>query len=43
MGQKDMDIYEILKGVPVGTKLYTPMCGKVAFTYLASSKETDRD
>ena len=40
MGQKDMDIYEILKGVPVGTKLYTPMCGKVAFTYLASSKET---
>ena len=35
-----MDIYEILKGVPVGTKLYTPMCGKVAFTYLASSKET---
>ncbi len=35
-----MDIYEILKGVPAGTKLYTPMCGKVAFTYLASSKET---
>ena len=40
MGQKDMDIYEILKGVPAGTELYTPMCGKVAFTYLASSKET---
>lgn len=39
MGQKDMDIYEILKGVPAGTELYTPMCGKVAFTYLASSKE----
>lgn len=35
-----MDIYEILKGVPAGTELYTPMCGKVAFTYLASSKET---
>ena len=34
-----MDIYEILKGVPAGTELYTPMCGKVAFTYLASSKE----
>lgn len=34
-----MDIYEILKGVPAGTELYTPMCGKVALTYLASSKE----
>ena len=40
MGQKDFDIYEILKGAPVGTQLYTPMCGKVAFAYLASSKET---
>lgn len=40
MEQKDIDIYEILKGVPAGTELYTPMCGKVAFTYLASSKET---
>lgn len=40
MEQKDFDIYEILKGVPAGTELYTPMCGKVAFTYLASSKET---
>lgn len=39
MEHKDFDIYEILKGVPVGTKLYTPMCGNVAFTYLASSKE----
>ena len=37
MEQKDFDIYEILKGVPVGTKLYTPLCGKVAFTYLATS------
>lgn len=42
MGQKDMDIYEILKGVPAGTKLYTPICGKVAFTCLASSKEIIR-
>lgn len=40
MKQKDFDIYEILKGVPAGTELYTPMCGKVAFAYLASSKET---
>lgn len=37
MEQKDFGIYEILKGVPAGTKLYTPMCGKVAFTYLATS------
>lgn len=39
MEQKDFDIYEILKGVPVGTKLYTPMCGKVLFAYLATNKE----
>lgn len=42
MKQKDFDIYEILKGVPAGTKLYTPICGKVAFTCLASSKEIIR-
>lgn len=39
MGQKDMDIYEILKGVPAGTELYTPMCGKVEFRYLQDNKE----
>ena len=39
MEQKDFDIYEILKGVPVGTKLYTSMCGKVVFAYLATNKE----
>lgn len=39
MEQKDFDIYEILKGVPVGTKLYTPMCGNVGFAYLATNKE----
>lgn len=39
MKQKDIDIYEILKGVPAGTKLYSPMCGKVAFSHLASNKE----
>lgn len=39
MKQKDFDIYEILKGVPAGTKLYSPMCGKVAFSHLASNKE----
>ena len=39
MEQKDFDIYEILKGAPVGTPLYTPMCGNVLFSYLASNKE----
>lgn len=39
MEQKDFGIYEILKGVPVGTKLYTPMCGKVEFRYLQGNKE----
>lgn len=39
MEQKDFDIYEILKGVHVGTKFYTPMCGKVGFAYLATNKE----
>lgn len=39
MEQKDFDIYEILKGVPDGTSLYTPLCGNVEFTCLASNKE----
>lgn len=39
MEQKDFDIYEILKGVPVDTPLYTPMCGNVLFSYLATNKE----
>nr|DAF73768.1 MAG TPA: hypothetical protein [Caudoviricetes sp.] len=39
MKQKDFDIYEILKGAPVGTPLYTPMCGNVLFSYLATNKE----
>lgn len=39
MKQKDFDVYEILKGVPAGTELYTPMCGKVGFAYLATNKE----
>ena len=41
MEQKDFDIYEILKGVPVGTPLYTPLCGNVLFSYLATNKEAD--
>ena len=39
MEQKDFDIYEILKGVPDGTSLYTRLCGNVEFTCLASNKE----
>ena len=39
MEQKDFDIYEILKGVPDGTSLYTPLCGNVGLTCLASNKE----
>lgn len=39
MEQKDFDIYEILKGMPDGTPLYTPMCGNVEFRYLQDNKE----
>lgn len=39
MEQKDIDIYEILKGMPDGTPLYTPLCGNVGFSYLESNKE----
>lgn len=46
MKRKDINIYEILKGVEYGTELYTPMCGKVVFTYLSSSNgiiRTEKD
>lgn len=39
MEQKDFDIYEILKDMPIGTELYTPLCGKVWFSYLTTDKE----
>ena len=39
MEQKDFDIYEILKGMPDGTPLYSPLCGNVEFTYVAADKE----
>ena len=42
MEQKDINIYEILKGVEYGTELYTPMCGNVVFTFLPSNNETIR-
>lgn len=40
MKQKDIDIYEILKGMPDGTPLYTSMCGNVIFTGCNDNKET---
>ena len=39
MEQKDLDIYEILKGMPDGTQLYSPLCGNVEFTYVVADKE----
>lgn len=39
MEQKDIDIYEILKGMPDGTPLYTTFCGNVEFTSVAADKE----
>lgn len=39
MEQKDIDIYEILKGMPDGTPLYTPLCGNVEFTSVVADKE----
>ena len=39
MEQKDIDIYEILKGMPDGTPLYTPLCGNVEFTSVAADKD----
>lgn len=39
MEQKDIDIYEILKGMPNGIELYTPLCGRVYLTWLATNKE----
>ena len=43
MEQKDIDIYEILKGMPDGTPLYTPICGEVEFTCLESNKEAGEE
>ena len=42
MEQKDINIYEILKGVEYGTELYTPKCGRVVFTFLPSNNEIIR-
>ena len=42
MEQKDIDIYEILKGMPDGTPLYTSMCGNVELTSVEEDKEKSR-
>lgn len=42
MEQKDIDIYEILNGMPEGILLYTPLCGIVGLSYLASNKEAGK-
>lgn len=39
MEQKDIGIYEILKDMPDGTSLYTPMVGNVELTSVATNKE----
>lgn len=39
MEQKDINIYEILKGVEYGTELYTPMCGRVWHSGMANDKD----
>ena len=39
MEQKDFDIYEILKGMPDGTPLYSPLCGNVEFNSVAEDKD----
>lgn len=40
MGQKDIDIYEILKDEEYGTELYTPICGKVWHSGMANDKDS---
>lgn len=42
MEQKDIDIYEILKGMPDGTPLYATICGNVEFTSVEADKEKSR-
>lgn len=40
MEQKDIDIFEILKGEEYGTELYTPICGKVWHSGMANDKDS---
>lgn len=40
MEQKDIDIYEILKGEEYGTELYTPICGRLWYSGMANDKDS---
>lgn len=40
MEQKDIDIFEILKGEEYGTELYTPKCGRVWYSGMANDKDS---
>lgn len=40
MGQKDIDIYEILKDEERGSELYTPICGRVWHSGIANDKDS---
>lgn len=40
MKRKDINIYEILKGVEYGTELYTPKCGSVWHSGMANDKDS---
>lgn len=40
MEQKDIDIFEILKGEEYGTELYTPICGRVWYSGMANDKDS---
>lgn len=40
MKRKDINIYEILKGVEYCTELYTPICGRVWYSGMANDKDS---
>lgn len=42
MEQKDIDIYEILKGEEYGTELYTSKCGRVWLSGMANDKDSEK-
>lgn len=41
MKQQDIDIYEILKNVQIGTEFYSPMCDKAEFFELGNKNKFD--
>lgn len=42
MEQKDINIYEILKGEEYGTELYTSKCGRVWLSGMANDKDSEK-